>query len=222
MPTTPSTTLVRQPPSVRCFGDAFTAGKIYIENLFKNVDTQKIMPIAAFAATLGLGTAVIYFGNQASKLNLAAGDIPIPPPPVAASRPETPTPPEIAPVKQKVKPLKRNKKSSRVALQNRTGNPPDNQVSHQVGDQEIKPVEINTSYVKLTAAGDTKPIMELDENNNIVIKAEMDIPENMLILKQCPRGRKTPCIAPFPLKLETFLRVNNIKYEVTHILNIFS
>ncbi|CAL8144232.1 unnamed protein product [Orchesella dallaii] len=37
---------------------------------------------------------------------------------------------------------------------------------------------------------------------------------NVLILKQCPRGRKTPCIAPFPLKLETFLRVHKIEYEL--------
>ncbi|ODM93756.1 hypothetical protein Ocin01_12926 [Orchesella cincta] len=37
---------------------------------------------------------------------------------------------------------------------------------------------------------------------------------NVLILNQCPRGRKTPCIAPFPLKLETFLRVHKIEYEL--------
>jgi len=35
----------------------------------------------------------------------------------------------------------------------------------------------------------------------------------ILVLHQCPRGRKTPCIAPYPLKLETFLRVNGINYE---------
>jgi len=40
------------------------------------------------------------------------------------------------------------------------------------------------------------------------------IRENRLVLKQCPRGRQTPCIAPFPLKLETFLRVHSIKYEL--------
>jgi len=36
----------------------------------------------------------------------------------------------------------------------------------------------------------------------------------VLVLHQCPRGRKTPCIAPYPLKLETFLRVHGINYEV--------
>jgi len=40
-----------------------------------------------------------------------------------------------------------------------------------------------------------------------------------LVLHQCPRGRRTPCIAPYPLKLETFLRVHGINYEVHVILN---
>jgi hypothetical protein len=42
----------------------------------------------------------------------------------------------------------------------------------------------------------------------------------VLVLHQCPRGRKTPCIAPYPLKLETFLRVNGINYEVL-LLSIY-
>jgi len=37
----------------------------------------------------------------------------------------------------------------------------------------------------------------------------------VLILHNWPRGRNTPCISPFPLKLETFLRVFGIKYEVS-------
>jgi hypothetical protein len=35
-------------------------------------------------------------------------------------------------------------------------------------------------------------------------------------LHQCPRGRRTPCIAPYPLKLETFLRVSGINYDVSN------
>lgn len=41
-----------------------------------------------------------------------------------------------------------------------------------------------------------------------------NVPDGVLILHQCPRGRRTPCIAPYPLKLETFLRIYQIKYEV--------
>jgi len=40
-------------------------------------------------------------------------------------------------------------------------------------------------------------------------------PLGVLIFHQCPRGRRTPCIAPFPLKFETFLRVYGINYEVS-------
>jgi len=55
-----------------------------------------------------------------------------------------------------------------------------------------------------------------DQNGNepTEVAKPLAIRENQLVLKQCPRGRKTPCIAPFPLKLETFLRVHKIKYEL--------
>jgi len=45
-------------------------------------------------------------------------------------------------------------------------------------------------------------------------KSRLSLPQGVLILHQCPRGRKTPCIAPYPLKLETFLRMYGIKYEI--------
>jgi len=40
-----------------------------------------------------------------------------------------------------------------------------------------------------------------------------------LVLHQCPRGYTLPCISPFPLKLETFLRVAEIPYEVRNTPN---
>jgi len=38
--------------------------------------------------------------------------------------------------------------------------------------------------------------------------------KDKVILSQCPRGLITPCIAPFPMKLETYLRLAKIPYEV--------
>lgn len=52
--------------------------------------------------------------------------------------------------------------------------------------------------------------INIDENCNIINSREV------LILHQCPRAKLTPCIAPYPLKLETFLRIHNIKYRVEH------
>jgi len=53
-----------------------------------------------------------------------------------------------------------------------------------------------------------------DSSMTVDSSADDALNNNVLILKQCPRGRKTPCIAPFPLKLETFLRVHKIAYDL--------
>ena len=39
--------------------------------------------------------------------------------------------------------------------------------------------------------------------------------KNVVVLHQIQRGKHTPSISPFPLKLETYLRMANIPYEVT-------
>ena len=48
-------------------------------------------------------------------------------------------------------------------------------------------------------------------------QAALSPKDTKVILHQCPRGYYTPCIAPFSLKLETYLRVANIPYEVNRI-----
>merc|ERR1712071_600618 len=49
--------------------------------------------------------------------------------------------------------------------------------------------------------------------------------KNVIVLHQIVRGKNTPNISPFPLKLETYLRMANIPYEVsghnTILNNIF-
>jgi hypothetical protein len=73
------------------------------------------------------------------------------------------------------------------------------------------------------AGSKNKVIFSIDETTSPV-KIKNGSPDEgdakqpgVLVLHQCPRGRRTPCIAPYPLKLETFLRVNGINYEVTSI-----
>ncbi len=39
-------------------------------------------------------------------------------------------------------------------------------------------------------------------------------PKNMVVLHQFPRGIRAPSVSPFCLKLETWLRMNNIPYIV--------
>lgn len=54
-------------------------------------------------------------------------------------------------------------------------------------------------------------------------KGKLEIPpvaENVVILHQFNRGRITPSISPFPLKLETFLRITNISYQVNKVANL--
>jgi len=55
---------------------------------------------------------------------------------------------------------------------------------------------------------------QLPTRNRQIFNGSGNSTEGVLILHQCPRGRKTPAIAPYPFKLETFLRVHGIKYEV--------
>ena len=38
--------------------------------------------------------------------------------------------------------------------------------------------------------------------------------KDVVVLHQIGRGRITPCASPFPLKLETYLRITGIPYEV--------
>lgn len=82
--------------------------------------------------------------------------------------------------------------------------------------------------LKESKAAKTKVAFNIDETSSPV-KIENTIktpaPEEgdakqpgVLVLHQCPRGRRTPCIAPYPLKLETFLRVHGINYEVPNML----
>jgi hypothetical protein len=40
------------------------------------------------------------------------------------------------------------------------------------------------------------------------------VEKNMVILHQFERGKFTPNVSPFPLKLETYLRMTGIPYEV--------
>jgi hypothetical protein len=39
-------------------------------------------------------------------------------------------------------------------------------------------------------------------------------PKNVVILHQFPRGKFTPSASPFALKLETWLRMADVKYQV--------
>jgi hypothetical protein len=39
-------------------------------------------------------------------------------------------------------------------------------------------------------------------------------PKDVVILHQFPRGARAPSVSPFPIKLETWLRITGIKYQV--------
>jgi hypothetical protein len=45
-------------------------------------------------------------------------------------------------------------------------------------------------------------------------KSKQSIDENVVILHQMDRGVFAPSISPFPLKLETYLRMAGIPYQV--------
>jgi len=57
---------------------------------------------------------------------------------------------------------------------------------------------------------------EISVRESGLMEAERPKKNIKVILHQCPRGYNTPCISPFSLKLETFLRVANIPYEVKY------
>ncbi len=77
------------------------------------------------------------------------------------------------------------------------------------------PVEVVKRRKSVTYAPYTGLQQEVKRRQNIGSGPPAPRPEGVLILHQCPRGRKTPCIAPYPLKLETFLRTHGINYEVS-------
>lgn len=48
-------------------------------------------------------------------------------------------------------------------------------------------------------------------------------PKDVVILHQFPRGLNLPSISPFALKLETYLRMAEINYQVTsHFIRLFN
>ena len=47
------------------------------------------------------------------------------------------------------------------------------------------------------------------------------LPKDTVVLHQFPRGKITPSISPFCLKLETYLRVAAIPYEVVIVITSF-
>jgi hypothetical protein len=52
-------------------------------------------------------------------------------------------------------------------------------------------------------------------------KSKQSIDENVVILHQMDRGVFAPSISPFPLKLETYLRMAGIPYQVKHPLVLY-
>ncbi|CAG7786608.1 unnamed protein product [Allacma fusca] len=67
-----------------------------------------------------------------------------------------------------------------------------------------------TSKGEVSNDGDGQTNADDFRNNNPVSA----VPMTKVVLHQCPRGYSTPCIAPFPLKLETLLRIAGIPYDV--------
>lgn len=172
--------------------DTFSAGKEFFSKLVSSVDPQKLLPIAALAATLGLGTAAFYLSQRNdSKQNL------LDPSPVTKSTNKSKS--------KNVK--KRSTKSTRVAFQNAKENRNEGESTENNASDARSAESVGVPELPLNKKGDK-------ETSALSPKIETQAQSNVLILKQCPRGRKTPCIAPFPLKLETFLRVHNLKYQV--------
>ena len=59
---------------------------------------------------------------------------------------------------------------------------------------------------------------EINNNNRWRHPLRNPLPTVQVVIHQCPRGYLTPCISPFSLKLETYLRVAGIPYEVKFCL----
>jgi hypothetical protein len=51
------------------------------------------------------------------------------------------------------------------------------------------------------------------------IKQKSQYPRDVVILHQLPRGLRAPSVSPFAVKLETFLRMTKIPYQVGSVLN---
>ncbi|WAR17676.1 hypothetical protein MAR_032270 [Mya arenaria] len=49
----------------------------------------------------------------------------------------------------------------------------------------------------------------------------LDYPRDIVVLHSIPRDRLTPNLGNFSLKLETYLRVNAIPYQVEHVDTTF-
>jgi len=45
--------------------------------------------------------------------------------------------------------------------------------------------------------------------------------KKVIVVHQFPRGKNCPSPSPFPLKVETFLRMNKIEYEAGNHIEIF-
>jgi len=96
------------------------------------------------------------------------------------------------------------------------GSRPANQDETTAGELTAEAKEETSAFAALKSELERRK-----SGNTITSEVEGDRPEGVLVLHQCPRGRKTPCIAPYPLKLETFLRTQDIVYQVNHDLQLF-
>lgn len=163
-------------PSVSQTAEVVASGKEGFFDFFSNLDSQKILTVIGVAATLGVGSAALYFG---SKGNANAG-----------------------------------RKRSRVSFSTAEEKKADalNGNTNTTNPEKSKPLQVPPPPAADHAPGSSDGAQPSDEPASA--QATVVKKEHSLVLKQCPRGRKTPCIAPFPLKLETFLRVHGIKYEV--------
>ncbi len=75
-------------------------------------------------------------------------------------------------------------------------------------------VDPSSLSLKLTASKEKEEVLETYLAQTSEMPIDPSDPNFKVVLHQCPRGYFTPCIAPFSLKLETFLRIANIPYEV--------
>jgi hypothetical protein len=51
-------------------------------------------------------------------------------------------------------------------------------------------------------------------------KSKFPVAKDVVLLHQLDRGIFTPSISPFPLKLETYMRMAGISYEVQNLIHL--